>query len=127
VASTHPAPAPLPGPLLAATLAVALTGLWPPRVLCAPPNEEVQREIVVTASRLSDEALVDAVTAALQQDPYILSGHVSVTVAHGVVTIRGQVREVTNLFAILRLARRIAGDSRVVDQIEFDPYDEDGN
>jgi osmotically-inducible protein OsmY len=81
----------------------------------------------VTASRLSDEALVDAVTAALQQDPYILSDHVSVTVAHGVVTIRGQVREVTNLFAILRLARRIAGDSRVVDQIEFDPYDEDGN
>jgi len=123
----HTLPQAHSGPLLARALGVALIGLWPAGAIGAPPSEESQREIVVTASRLSDAALAAAVTTALHQDPYILSDHVSVKVEHGVVTLRGEVREVTNLLAILRLARRAAGGKRVVDQIEFDPFDDDGN
>ena len=104
-----------------------MIGVWPAGAIGTPPTGEAQREIVVTASRLSDAALAMAVSTALQQDPFILSDHVLVSVEHGVVTVRGQVREVTNLLAILRVARRAAGGRRVVDRIEFDPYDDDGN
>jgi osmotically-inducible protein OsmY len=106
---------------------VALIGLCPAGAISAPPNEDAQREIVVTASRLSDAALAEAVTGALQQDPYIFGDHVSVTVEHGIVRVVGVVRGLPELFAILRHARRIAGKGRVVDEIEYIPVDDDGN
>jgi osmotically-inducible protein OsmY len=93
--------------------------------LCAP--EDTQREIVVTAPRPSDAALAEAVTAALLQDPNIFSDHVSVTAVHGVIRVAGVVRSLPELFAILRHARRIAGNGRVVDEIEYVPVDDDGN
>jgi len=37
------------------------------------------------------------------------------------------VRDLSDPFAILRLARRIAGKGRVVNEIEFVPIDDDGN
>ena len=39
----------------------------------------------------------------------------------------GMVRDLSDPFAILRLARRIAGEGRVVNEIEFVPIDDDGN
>ncbi len=87
----------------------------------------MQREIVVTAPRWSDAALAAEVATALEQDPYIFSEHVSVTAENGVVKVEGVVTEVSDLLAILRLARRIAGKGRVVDEIQFVPVDVDGN
>lgn len=115
------------GPLLAGTLGVVLVGLGPVEALYASPNAETQKEIVVTAPRLSDEYLAAAVTAALQQDPYIFSDHVQVSVKGGVVKVQGVVRDLSELFAILRHARQIAGNGRVVDEIEYVPIDDDGN
>jgi osmotically-inducible protein OsmY len=115
------------GPLLAGTLGVAAVGLWPVRAVCAPPTEEMQQEIVVTATRQSDAALTARVMAALQQNPYIFSDHVSVTTANGVVRITGVVRDLSDLLAILQIARRSAGKGRVVDEIEYIPIDDDGN
>jgi osmotically-inducible protein OsmY len=87
----------------------------------------MQREIVVTATRQSDAAMADKVTNALRQNRYIFSDHVTVTAENGVVTVGGVVRDLSDLFAILRLAHRIAGKGRVVNEIEFVPVDDDGN
>ncbi len=87
----------------------------------------MQREIVVTATRQSDAALAAEVVTALEQDPYIFSDHLTVTAENGIVRVGGLVREQSDLLAILRLARRIAGKGRVVNEIQFDPVDDDGN
>jgi osmotically-inducible protein OsmY len=95
--------------------------------LGAPPSGDVHAEIVVTAVRPSDEATSAQVTTALQQDPYIFSDHVTVTTKDGVVRLEGIVHDLSDLYNILRLARRIAGVGRVVNQIEYVPTDDDGN
>jgi osmotically-inducible protein OsmY len=115
------------GPLLAGTLGVAVLGLSAEITVGAPPGGEMQKEIVVTAVRHEDAVLAARVTEALEQDPYIFSDHVSVTADQGVVRVTGVVRDLPNLFAILRLARRIAGQGRVVNEIEYVPVDDDGN
>jgi osmotically-inducible protein OsmY len=99
-------------------------GLFAGQVICEEP---MQREIVVTAVRQSDAALATEVAIALGQDPYIFSDHLTVTASNGVVRVGGLVREQSDLLAILRLARRIAGKGRVVNEIQFDPVDDDGN
>ena len=104
---------------------MALGSEFPAEALGAPP-ENLQRDIVVTA-RASDEALTEKVSAALQQNPYIFADHVTITTTNGVVRVGGVVRDLSDLFAILRLARHIAGKGRVVNQIEFVPVDDDGN
>ena len=115
------------GPLLAGTLGAA--AFWVSGALPgAPPADsagDVQREIVVTARR-SDEAIAARVTTALEQDPYIFAEHLTVTAQNGVVTVRGVVTDLNDLLAILRLARRVAGKARVVNEIDFQPADDDG-
>jgi osmotically-inducible protein OsmY len=117
------------GPLLAGTLGVAAFGC-PWAVLGAapsnaPPGAELG-EIVVTAKRL-DEALAAKVQAAIEQNPYIFSDHITVTAKNGVVTVRGVVNDLNDLLAILRIARRVAGKGRVVNEIEFQAVDDAGN
>jgi len=86
----------------------------------------MQREIVVTAKR-SDEATAAKVEAALKQNPYIFSDHVTVTAKNGVVTVGGIVNDLNDLLAILRVARRAAGKGRVVNEIEYQAVDDAGN
>jgi osmotically-inducible protein OsmY len=100
--------------------------------LCTPPSgapspQQMQHEIVVTASRESDAAMTTRVSTALAQDPYIFADHVTVTVVNGVVRVGGVVQDLAELFAILQVARRIAGKGRVVNEIDFVPVDFDGN
>jgi osmotically-inducible protein OsmY len=86
----------------------------------------MQEEIVVTA-RASDAAIAAKVEAAIAKNPYILGDHVTVTVTNGVVRVGGLVRgEVSDLLAILRVARRVAGKARVVNEIEFQVVDDEG-
>ena len=114
-------------PLLAVTLGVVAFGTV--RALFGAPADDpagdVQREIVVTARR-SDAAIAARVTAALQQDPYIFAEHVTVMVQNGVVTIQGVVTDLNDLLAILNLARHVAGKAKVVNEIDFQPIDDDG-
>ena len=117
------------GPLLAGTLGVVAFGA-PCAALSAPPSNatsgEELREIVVTAKR-SDEALAAKVEAALKQNPYIFSDHVTVTAKDGVVRVGGVVNDLFDLLAILRVARRMAGGRRVVNEIEYQAPDDAGN
>jgi osmotically-inducible protein OsmY len=103
----------------------------PCAALGAPPSnaasgENMQREIVVTAKR-SDEAVAAKVEAALKQNPYIFSDHITVTAKNGVIIVGGIVNDLNDLLAILRVARRAAGKGRVVNEIEFQPPDDAGN
>jgi osmotically-inducible protein OsmY len=118
------------GPLLAGTLGVAAFAA-PCAVLSAPPSNatsgaEMPSEIVVTAKR-SDEAIAANVAAALKQNPYIFSDHITVTAKNGVVRVAGVVNDLNDLLAILRVARRVAGRGRVVNEIEFQAVDDAGN
>jgi osmotically-inducible protein OsmY len=117
------------GPLLAGTLGVAAFGAsW--AALGAPPSNATSgqdlQEIVVTAKR-SDEAMAAKVEAALKQNPYIFSDHVTVTAKNGVVRVGGVVNDLNDLLAILRVARRAAGKGRVVNEIEYQAVDDAGN
>ena len=77
------------------------------------------------ASRQADAELAAKVAAALQQNPYIFTDHVTVTAVNGIVKVGGVVRDLPDLYAILRLARRLAGTRRVVNEIDYQPVDED--
>jgi len=102
----------------------------PCAMLGAPPSNAASgqelHEIVVTAKR-SDEAMAAKVEAALKQNPYIFSDHVTVTAKNGVVRVAGVVNDLNDLLAILRVARRVAGKGRVVNEIEYQAVDDAGN
>ncbi len=92
--------------------------------LGSPPPESLP-QVVVTA-RASDQAMAARVEMAIAKDPYILSDHITVTVTNGVVRVGGLLRgDVSDLLAILRRARRAAGNARVVNEIDFQNLDWD--
>ena len=114
------------GPLLAGSLGVAsLGGLS--LALAADAQKEVHDEVVISAGRPSDALVTAKVTAALQQDPFIFSDHVTVITENGVVRLEGFVTDLVDLHRILRLARRIAGKGQVVNRIEFIQQDDDSD
>jgi osmotically-inducible protein OsmY len=116
------------GPLLAGTLGVAAIGDFSPGIaLCAPPTGQMHDEIVVTAVRQSDAAMTAKVETALKQDPYIFGDHVTVITENGIVRLEGIVSDLADLQTILKLARRIAGKGRFVNDLEYVPTDDDGN
>jgi hypothetical protein len=90
-----------------------------PRLQPANP----QAAIVVTAKRLSepvtDEELTKRVKAVLHDDPYFYDEHVTVTVKNGVATLQGIVFDEWDLRQAIRLAKRISGVKRVVDDLEI--------
>lgn len=99
--------------------------------VCAPPGrpppDKLEKEIVVTATRPEDAALAARVSASIQRNPYIFADHVTVTARNGVVIVGGVVQDLSDLYAILKLARRMAGTRRVVNEIDYQPNDDDGN
>jgi osmotically-inducible protein OsmY len=103
----------LGGPLAAATLGVAALVASP-----YTPAQDSRPEVVVTAARESDARLAAKVEQALQGDPYLFTGHISVSAENGVVRVEGVVEDPFDLLQILRLARRIAGKRRVINEIE---------
>ncbi len=86
-----------------------------------PAAAQMHEGIVVTADRVSDAATTEKVATALQRDPYIFSDHISVTTRNGIVRLSGSTSDLSDLFGILRLARRIAGKGKVVNEIEYVP------
>jgi len=107
--------------------AALIGGLYSGSVLGGPQPERLESEIVVTARRLEDAALAARMLSVLAQDPYLFADHVSVSAESGVVRVSGVVQDLPDLYAILRLARRIAGTRRVVNEIVYQPNDDDGN
>ena len=79
--------------------------------------------VVVTAKKRSDPAIDEAVRknveAALRSDPFFYDEHVTVTIKNGIVTLTGIVFDDWDLRAAIRIARRIAGARRVVNDLEI--------
>jgi osmotically-inducible protein OsmY len=57
------------------------------------------------------------VQAALHADPYFYDEHVTVSVEHGAVVLRGFVFSDSDLLDAIRIASKAAGDRRVVDNL----------
>jgi osmotically-inducible protein OsmY len=90
-------------------------------------HPDARNEVVVSAARQSDAAITTRVSQALHDDPYIFSEHVTVTTENGILRLEGRVSDLADLHQILRLARRIAGRRRIVNEIEYAPADDDSN
>ncbi|MFZ1904416.1 MAG: BON domain-containing protein [Steroidobacteraceae bacterium] len=112
--------------LLAMALAAAVLAGRPPALAQAPQFEEPgtpRQEVVVTAQ--ADAAVTAKVTQVLDNDRFVDAGHISVETRDGVVILRGIAMDLGDLNRMLRLARRVAGKRRVVNQIDLIPEDLD--
>ena len=67
----------------------------------------------------ADEDLEQRVTAALHGDPYFYDEHVSVSIEHGAVVLRGFVASEWDLRDAIRIAGKAAGDQRVIDDLSI--------
>jgi osmotically-inducible protein OsmY len=114
------------GLLLAVALGAAPLVCFSGTALGAPPPQ-VEKDIVVTATRLADAAMAGRVLIALQEHPYIFVDHVTVTAENGIVRLEGVVQDLSDLREVLKVARRIAGKGRVVNEISFQPNDDDAD
>jgi anti-sigma regulatory factor (Ser/Thr protein kinase) len=79
--------------------------------------------IVVTAKKhpepAADEQVKRQVETALHSDPFFYDEHVSVTIINGVVTLHGIVFDDWDLRIAMRIAKRMPGVKRVVNDLEI--------
>jgi osmotically-inducible protein OsmY len=68
---------------------------------------------------VSDEELGKSVQAALHADPYFYDEHVSVSVDNGAVVLHGYVSSDWDIRDAMRIARKAAGQRRVVDDLRI--------
>ena len=92
----------------------------------APKPEAPLDEVVINATRTSDEQITRHVQESLTADPWIFAEHITVTTQNGVVRLEGIVGDTGELFRVLRLARKIPGARRVINELEMMHNDPDG-
>jgi BON domain len=114
-----------------ARFAVLLTALLGAAGYCPAPHaadkpDERLKEVVISATRQSDERVTRQVEETLANDPWIYAEHITVTTDHGVVRLQGLVQDTGEWLRVLRLSRRIPGARRVVDELEQVRSDPDG-
>jgi osmotically-inducible protein OsmY len=88
----------------------------------SPParqSDSVAGSALQGAAVLSDGELEKRVKAALHSDPYFYDEHVTVSVEHGAVVLRGFVFSDWDLRDAIRIASKAAGDRRVVDELSI--------
>jgi osmotically-inducible protein OsmY len=69
---------------------------------------------------IADEQLRNKVELALREDPYFYDAHVTVSVEHGDVILRGFVFSDWDLRDAIRIATKAAGGRRVVDSLSIE-------
>ena len=86
-----------------------------------PRQEDTVTPAAVTqdAGPTTDEDLRGRVQRALHSDPYFYDAHVIVSVEHGAVVLRGFVMSEWDLNNALRIARKAAGDRKVIDNLSI--------
>jgi osmotically-inducible protein OsmY len=67
----------------------------------------------------ADLDLAEKVQTALQSDPYINDAHIVVSVESGTVYLRGFVMGAWDLLDAIRIAHRVAGGNRVIDEMSI--------
>jgi osmotically-inducible protein OsmY len=78
--------------------------------------------ITVTANRqhqVADEQLAQDVKAALRSDPIVDDNHVTIIVKNGVVTMQGFVLDAWDLLALRRVAKKVPGVKKIVNDVEL--------
>jgi BON domain len=78
--------------------------------------------VTVTADRLhppADEQLAQDVKTALRSNPIVDDNHVTITVKNGVVTMQGFVQDAWDLMALRRVAKKVPGVKRIVNDVEL--------
>jgi osmotically-inducible protein OsmY len=85
-----------------------------------PPIPTVGSTATQAADPVTDEELRGRVEAALRSDPYFNDAHVTVSVDKGDVLLGGFVFSDWDLLDALRIARKAAGNRRVVDNLSIE-------
>jgi osmotically-inducible protein OsmY len=80
----------------------------------------VATAVMPSAPALAAGELQRRVQTALHDDPYLYDKHVTVSVERGNVVLRGFVLSSFDLLDALRIARKAAGDNRVVDDLSIE-------
>jgi osmotically-inducible protein OsmY len=83
-----------------------------------PPRSDTRPEVVIIGTREADALLAARVEQALEKDPYLYVRHMSITAENGIVRVEGYVEDAADMMQVLRLARRVAGKRRVINEIE---------
>jgi osmotically-inducible protein OsmY len=109
--------------LLAAALVCAVSGFGY-RVEAQTRSEPDQSDsgvvsALANSSVTKSEQLRNRVVTAMHVDPYLLDEHIEVTVAKGVIVLRGFVLSAWDLREAVRVARKVAGDTPVVDELSI--------
>jgi hypothetical protein len=90
--------------------------------ITAPANTRLE-EIVVTAKKrpdpVPDEKMKQQVEEALHSGAYFYDEHVTVTIKDGVATLQGIVFDDWDLRQAMRIARKVPGVRRVVNDLEI--------
>ena len=78
--------------------------------------------VVVTGKRIPvpDAEVKERVETAMRSDPYFPDEHVTVTIKDGVVTLHGFIYDEWDLRVAMRIARKIPGVKRVVNDLEIE-------
>jgi osmotically-inducible protein OsmY len=86
-------------------------------------NADDLHPILVTARKNADAAadarVATAAEAALHADPFFYDAHVTAAMKNGVLTLHGIVFDDWDLRDALRIARKVAGVQRVVNDLEI--------
>lgn len=72
----------------------------------------------------ADQQLAAEVQEALHSNPYFYDRHVTVSIEHGDVVLRGFVSDGRDLINAKRIAVKAAGGRRVVDDLSINPIEE---
>jgi len=84
------------------------------------PSAGILEQIVVTGKKIeSDEIVAGQVQTALGSDPLVFDEHVTVTVKNGIATLHGIAFDYWDVLRMKRLAKRVPGVKRVVDDIDL--------
>jgi hypothetical protein len=76
-------------------------------------------DLSAAAQPRADLDLAEKVQTALQSDPYINDSHIVVSVDKGTVYLRGFVMGAWDLLDAIRIAHRVAGGNRVIDEMSI--------
>jgi osmotically-inducible protein OsmY len=105
-------------------IALSVGGVGP--VVCAVARADNSAKgpdtVTVTADRqhpVADEQLAQEVKAALRSDPIVDDNHVTITVKNGVVTMQGFVLDAWDLLALRRVAKKVPGVKKIVNDVEL--------
>jgi osmotically-inducible protein OsmY len=104
------------------TILTVLSVLWATASLAQDKAKAANElfEITVTSRKIiPDEEVTSQVVSALHSDLYVDDAHVTVTTKNGIVTLHGFVQDAWDLLALRRIAKKVAGTKRVVNDVEL--------